>query len=90
MEKFRSIVANRLQLKYYPSYAVAEKIGISGHALSKITSSLMVVTPDGQKTNVGLSLKFEAKSLKVIGYSRKNGRFWEFSDKAIELIQEYN
>ena len=50
---------------------------------------MMVVTSDGQKSNLGLSLKFEAKSLKVIGYSRKNGRFWEFSDKAIELIQEY-
>ncbi|KAL5525520.1 hypothetical protein ACEPAG_6856 [Sanghuangporus baumii] len=89
IDKFKSIVANRLDLKYYPSYKVAEKVGISGHALSKVTASFMVVTSDGQKTNLGLSLKFEAKSLKVIGYSRKNGRFWEFSEKAIELIQEY-
>lgn len=64
-------------------------IGISGHALSKVTASFMVLMGDGSKNNIGLSLKFEAKSLKVIGYSRKNGRFWEFSDKAIELIQEY-
>ena len=49
----------------------------------------MVVTGDRQKNNLGLSLKFEAKSLKVSGYSRKNGRIWEFSEKALDLILEY-
>jgi hypothetical protein len=38
-------------------------VGISGWALGKITSSL---TSDEQKNNVGLSLKFEVKALKVI------------------------
>lgn len=64
-------------------------VGISGRALSKITSSFMVITSDNQKTNLGLSLKFEAKALKVIDYSRKEGRHWEFSEKAIDLIREY-
>lgn len=64
-------------------------VGISGHALSKITSSFMILATDGSKANVGLSLKFEAKSLKVIGYSRKNDRFWEFSEKAVEVIKAY-
>lgn len=63
--------------------------GMSGRGLSKITSSFMVITSDGQKNNLGLSLKFEAKGLKVIGYSQKNDRHWEFSEKAIDLIQEY-
>ena len=63
-------------------------VGISGRALSKITSSFMVITSDNQKSNLGLSLKFEAKSLKVLDYSRK-GRHWEFSEKAISLIREY-
>lgn len=49
----------------------------------------MVITSDGQKTNLGLSLKFEAKALKVIDYSRKEGRHWEFSEKAVELLREY-
>lgn len=75
-------------MKYYPSYQVADLIGISGHALSKITASFMVVA-DGRKQNIGLQLKFEAKALKVIGYSRKNGRFWEFSERAVELIKSY-
>lgn len=64
-------------------------VGISGRALSKITSSFMVITSDNQKTNLGLSLKFEAKALKVIDYSRKEGRHWEFSQKAVDLIKEY-
>lgn len=64
-------------------------VGLSSMAVAKITSSFMVVTSDGQKHNLGLSLKFDAKGLKVIDYSKKDGRYWEFSDKAVELIKEY-
>jgi hypothetical protein len=64
-------------------------VGVSGRALSRITSSFMVIVSDGSKINLGLSLKFEAKSLKVIDYSRKIGQHWEFSQKAIDLIREY-
>lgn len=64
-------------------------VGLSGRAVGKITSSFMVITSNGQKNNIGLSLKFEAKSLKVIDYSRKDGRYWEFSDKAVTLIRDY-
>jgi hypothetical protein len=64
-------------------------LGISSKAVSKVTSSFMVLTSDGQKNNLGLSIKFDAKSLKVVDYSRKNDRFWEFSDKALQLISEY-
>ncbi|TDL19946.1 hypothetical protein BD410DRAFT_726523 [Rickenella mellea] len=88
-DKFKGAVSSRVTGKYIPSFAVAEKLGMSGHALSKITSSFMVLSSDNQKTNLGLSLKFEAKALKVIGYSRKNDRYWEFSDTAIDLIREY-
>jgi len=38
---------------------------------------------------LGMGIKFEAKGLKVPGYSRKNGRFWEFSEKAVKLLHEY-
>jgi 5'-3' exoribonuclease 1 len=82
-------VANRAGSQYYPSFKAAEMLGMSGLALSKITSSFMVITSDGQKTNLGLSLKFEAKGLKVINYTRKDGRHWEFSDKAVQLIRDY-
>ncbi|KAG7094057.1 hypothetical protein E1B28_007676 [Marasmius oreades] len=77
---------------YVPSYIAANQVNLSGRALSKITSSFMVLTSDNQKHNLGLCLKYEAKSLKVIGYTRKDkegGRHWEFSQKALALIREY-
>lgn len=88
-EKFKAAVTGRLPTRYYPSFKAAEMVGMSGRALSRVTSSFMVLTSDSQKVNLGLSLKFDAKGMKVLDYSRKEGRFWEFSDKAVDLILEY-
>jgi 5'-3' exoribonuclease 1 len=41
------------------------------------------------KINLGLSVKFEAKAQKVIDYSRKTDRYWEFSQTTVDLIKEY-
>jgi 5'-3' exoribonuclease 1 len=41
------------------------------------------------KINLGLSVKFEAKVRKVIVYSRKTDRYWEFSQTTVALIKEY-
>lgn len=49
----------------------------------------MVITSNNQKQNLGLNLKFEGRGLKVINYSKKDGKFWEFSEKAVELIRDY-
>ncbi|KIM73458.1 hypothetical protein PILCRDRAFT_829129 [Piloderma croceum F 1598] len=65
-------------------------VGLSGRAVGKITSSFVVITSSGQKNNIGFSLEFEAKDLKVIDYSRKEGRNWEYSERAVELIRDYN
>ncbi|KAG2353952.1 hypothetical protein BDR07DRAFT_1431238 [Suillus spraguei] len=86
--KFKIIVDSRISQHYLPSFKAASTIGMSPRALSKITSSFMVPS-DHQKNNLGLSIKFEAKGLKVIDYSRKAGRYWEFSEKAVDLIREY-
>lgn len=48
-----------------------------------------MVATGNQKSNLGLSLKFEGKSMKVLGYSRKSDQGWEFSEKAVELVREY-
>lgn len=45
--------------------------------------------PNQEKVNIGLDMKFERKGLMVAGYTRKDGRHWEYSDKAIELLQAY-
>ena len=41
------------------------------------------------KINLGLSVKFEAKARKVIDYSRKTDRYWEFGQTTVALIKEY-
>lgn len=73
---------------YTPSFAVAKKLGLNPLALSKITSSF-TVNSGSLRLNVGLNLKFEAKKLKVLGYSRRDDHGWAFSQKAINLIQQY-
>ncbi|ERF74043.1 hypothetical protein EPUS_03858 [Endocarpon pusillum Z07020] len=73
---------------YTPSYAVAKALQLNALALSKITSSFSVRV-DGDQVNLGLNLKFEAKKLKVLGYSRRGSTGWEFSRPAIDLIQQY-
>lgn len=74
--------------RYTPSYAVARQLGLNTLVLSKITSSFSVMVDD-QRCNLGLNLKFEAKKMKVLGYSRRGDAGWEFSPKAVELLHEY-
>lgn len=88
--QFRSLLNATLKAPYIPSHLVTRQVRMSGLTLSKITSSVMVTGNGDQKTNIGLNLKFEAKSQKVLGYSQKNENGWEFSQKAIALIQQYN
>lgn len=73
---------------YTPSFAVAKMLSLNPLVLSKLTSSFSV-NSSGLRLNLGLNLKFEAKKLKVLGYSRRGDTGWEYSRKAIELIQQY-
>ncbi|KAH6611217.1 alkaline phosphatase D [Trichoderma cornu-damae] len=74
---------------YTPSFAIAKKLGVHPLILSKITSSFQVISAGGLKLNLGLNLKFEARKLKVLGYSRKSETGWEFSNLAVKLIADY-
>ncbi|KAF7191855.1 5'-3' exoribonuclease 1 [Pseudocercospora fuligena] len=73
---------------YVPSYAVARQLHLQPLVLSKLTSAFTVMS-SGLKLNLGLNLKFEAKKQKVLGYSRKSDKGWEYSPKAIDLIKQY-
>jgi 5'-3' exoribonuclease 1 len=77
------------QTHYTPSYAVAKMLGLHPLVLSKITSAFSISACGLPRLNVGLNLKFEAKKLKVLGYSRRSDNGWEFSNKAIELLSTY-
>lgn len=75
---------------YQPSFVVNKKVGISALILSKLTSSLHVVyRSTDRRINLGLNLKFEGKKQKVLGYTRKTDGGWEYSQKAMALLQEY-
>jgi 5'-3' exoribonuclease 1 len=87
--EFTRIVVNRPSGKYFPSPVLARRLGISALALSRITSTLMVQLSDGSKTNIGLSLKFESKGLKVLGFSKRNDRGWEFSETTALALERY-
>ncbi|CAI5757161.1 unnamed protein product [Candida verbasci] len=88
--KKRLAIENR-EIKYYPSFEVAKTLRISPLLLSKITSQYIITNEKNQKVNIGLELKFESKRQKVLGYTKKslNGKFWEFSPLAINLLQQY-
>lgn len=85
----QEIVMNADRLSpYTPSFAVAKMLSLNPLVLSKITSAFQVVL-DENRVNLGLNLKFEAKKLKVLGYSRRGPTGWEFSEKAIQLLRQY-
>src|SRR5947207_3631808 len=75
--------------QYFPSYTVASLVNLKPLPLSKITSSFTVVVNGDTRLNLGLSLKFEARRQKVLGYSRRVSEGWQFSDKALALVKEY-
>jgi hypothetical protein len=80
---------NNAMSRYTPSFAVAKMLNLHPLVLSKITSSFSVSALGLPRLNLGLNLKFESKKLKVLGYSRRSDKGWEFSDKAIELLSTY-
>ena len=87
--EFTRLVASRPSGIYYPSPVLTRRLGLSALALSRITSTLLVQLEDGSKTNIGLSLKFESKGMKVLGYARRNDRGWEFSETAARALERY-
>ncbi|WFC96839.1 exonuclease II Exo2 [Malassezia brasiliensis] len=84
----RKLVGERAAEKYVPAAQVAHRLKISSIVLSRITSS-MLVQVDRNRRNLGLNLKFEAKSRKVLGYTQRTSLGWEYSERAIELIAAF-
>lgn len=77
------------EIRYLTSYEAAKQLRINGLFLSKITGCYMVRDKAGGRQNVGLDIKFDARRLKVLGYTRKNSRFWEYSPLAMQLLRDY-
>ena len=64
-------------------------VGLSVRAVCNITPSFMAITTNGKMSNIVFSLKFGVRALEVIEYLWNDGRYSKFSEKAIELIQDY-
>ena len=77
-------------LQYYPGWQIAKRLRLSAYTLSRIASNFQITLQEShQKLNIGLCLKFESKGLKVLGYTRKGEKGWEYSQKALDLIEDY-
>lgn len=49
----------------------------------------MVQLENNSKVNIGIPMKFESKGLKVLGYTRRNDRGWEYSETAAQALEKY-
>ena len=84
----RKLVQERVSEHYVVANRVAQRLKISSLVLSRITSSMLVQVKK-QKMNLGLNLKFEAKGRKVLGYTQRTSLGWEYSERAIALIESF-
>lgn len=73
---------------YQPAFHVARMLALHPLVLSKLTSAFNI-NSSGLRLNLGLNLKFEARKLKVLGYSRKGESGWKYSRKAVDLLVQY-
>lgn len=85
----KRVEVENAQIKYLAASDATKLLNMSRLFLSKISGSFMLRDKGGQRINVGADLKFEARRLKVLGYTRKNGKQWEYSPLAIQLLRDY-
>lgn len=78
----------RTEIRYLPSFEAARVLKISPLFLSKVAGSFLLKDKNS-KLNVGLDIKFEVRRLKVLGYTRKGPKVWEYSPLAIQLLKDY-
>ena len=82
------LVSTRVEQPYLPSAKASARCGITPLVLSRITSTIML-SHGGQRVGIGLGLKSEAHSRKVLGYTRKGLYGWEYSEAAVQLVEQY-
>lgn len=76
------------ETRFLPSYVASKQLGIDPLFLSKITSKFFV-TVNKQKSNIGLEMKLDAQRQRIIGYTRRGVKVWEFTPRALDLIRNY-
>ncbi|XP_035697172.1 5'-3' exoribonuclease 1-like isoform X1 [Branchiostoma floridae] len=95
IDEIRSRSSKDLQIQYIPSYMMAQRLGITGLLLSRITGDFQILrgsresANSSSKVNIGLNIKFSKRSKEVPGYTRKSENGWMYSLKCQALISEY-
>ncbi|KAH3901638.1 chromatin-binding exonuclease XRN1 SCDLUD_001404 [Saccharomycodes ludwigii] len=79
---------DKKNIHYLPSFVVAKELNVSPLFLSKIASEFRVMYK-GRPRDFGLSLKFESRQQKVLGYAKRYPRGWGYSNLAVNLILTY-
>jgi 5'-3' exoribonuclease 1 len=70
--------------QYFPLYIVARRLRMSPKLLSRFSASYRI-----NNREIGLRLKFTKGEKQVLGYTQRVDNQWNFSEKAIELMQSY-
>ena len=82
-------------MKYLPGYITAQRLGISGQLLGRITGVVYVSRGskenpgNGNKINVALNLKNNKKNTETAGYTKKEDDQWKYSSKALQAVADY-
>lgn len=74
---------------YHPNYAMAQRLGIGGHIVARLTGTVFV-TSGNAKVNIGLGLRYNSRGLEVPGFSRKVNEVWLFSNEVGEILKDYS
>ncbi|XP_066903342.1 5'-3' exoribonuclease 1 [Halyomorpha halys] len=83
-------LSHKTDLRYYPGSIAAQRLGIGSHLFSRLTGSIFIKNADrDERINVGLGLKFTKQGEELIGYTRREGNIWYYSEKTIALLDEY-
>lgn len=77
-----------LQDEYQTNYVMAQKLGISGHVLSRFLGCIFIKRGNG-KANLGLNLRFNSRQEEVPGFSKKVDDVWLFSNQVLGIMEEF-
>ncbi len=77
-----------------PGYILAQRLGISGYFLSRITGAVFITqgnrdNPRPNRINIGLNLKHTKRNQELPGYTKKVEDKWQYSDAMLDLVREY-
>ncbi|XP_033113698.1 5'-3' exoribonuclease 1-like [Anneissia japonica] len=89
---FQSIISRQqnYEQQYFPGYRMAQRLGVTGFVLSRITGSVFVVADGGRRLNVGLNLKFNRTNQEIPGFSRKDTeQGWTYSSQVQQILVQY-